>query len=287
VAADPHPDWLGGALTAPADHGPLEGFEVMYLVRASHRQATTLRMHLSDVGNSVVVVQGSGELWHVHVHLDHPAEALSELEMSQVCVRRLDSPRRAVGLVAATTAPQLLEPLAQAGAVAVLRANASTISRAVVDTGAADVIVLPCSSQAAEDAAVAKADPVVVSDGISVSVAPTHHDLAVYEAVGVLEAAGGWTPAEQLAAVRDLVAAETVHTVANGDMGAIEAEVHALATRLVALQPAVVSVLAGGTVGARRAARQLTALVRAANPAIETFIVVGGQPEPALVVSAQ
>ncbi|MGM0384670.1 MAG: DAK2 domain-containing protein, partial [Actinomycetota bacterium] len=140
-----HPDWLAAAPSVPGEYGPLEGFEVMYLVHASHRQATALRMHLSEIGNSVVVVQGAHELWHVHVHLDHPAQALSELPMSQVCVRRLDSPARRVGLVAVTTAPLLLEPLAQAGAVAVLGGNASTIARAVVDAASTDVMVLPCS----------------------------------------------------------------------------------------------------------------------------------------------
>lgn len=287
VPTTSHPEWLASARTAPTDHGPLEGYEVMYLVRASHRQATTLRMHLGQVGNSVVVVHGRSDLWHVHVHLDHPAQALSGLEMSQVCVRRLDAPKRRVGLVAATSAPQLLEPLAAAGAVAVLNAGAPTISRALVDTGAAETIVLPCSAHSAANAAAAKVDPVVVSDGITVTIAPTHHDLAVYEAVSVLAAAGDWDLADQLQAVRDVVASSTTYLIGSGDMGSLEAEVGALAARLVDLGPAVVSVLAGATVGARRAAAQLTSLVRAALPDVETFVLVGGQPEPALIISAQ
>jgi dihydroxyacetone kinase-like predicted kinase len=282
-----HPDWLAAAPSVPAHHGPLEGFEVMYLVQASHRQATALRMHLSEIGNSVVVVQGAHELWHVHVHLDHPAQALSELPMSQVCVRRLDSPDRRVGLVAVTTAPLLLEPLAQAGAVAVLGGNATTIARAVVDAGSTDVVVLPCSTAAAADAAAAGLDPVVRSEGLGVVVAPTHDDLAVYEAVGLLEAAVDGEVADHLATVREHVASTRTHAVPNGDTRALEADVHTLAGELVDAAPSLVSVLAGATVGARRAAKQLTALLRAANPTLETFIVVGGQSEPALLVSAQ
>lgn len=285
LEADPHPDWLGAAPSEPGEHAPLEGFEVMYLVHASHRQATALRMHLSEVGNSVVVVQGAHELWHVHVHLDHPAQALSELPMSQVCVRRLDTSRRRVGLVALTTAPQLLEPLALAGAVAVLGAAPTTIARAVVDSGARDVLVLPCSPAAAAEAATVGPDPVVVADGITVAVGPTRDDLAVYEAVALLEASVEADVPELLAATRELPT--RTHAVAGGDVRELEADVHALAREIAAAGAAVVTVLVGAVVGARRAAKQLTALLRAANPELETFIVVGGQPEPALLVSVQ
>lgn len=279
----PRPDWLGAAPSVPGEHGTLEGFEVMYLVRASHRQATALRMHLSEIGTSVVVVNGANELWHVHVHLEHPARALSELPMSQVCVRRLDAPRRHVGLVALTTAPSLLEPLARAGAVAVLGAEAATISRAVVDTGASDVLVLPCSAAAAAEGALASADTVVAADGIAVAVGPTRDDLAVYEAVGLLEAAADADIPELVATIRAAAASQTY--AISGDN--LEAAVEACAAAIAESAPSIVTVLVGATVAARRAARQLTALTEAAIPEIETFIVVGGQPEPALLVSVQ
>jgi hypothetical protein len=60
-----------------------------------------------------------------------------------------------------------------------------------------------------------------------------------------------------------------------------------LAARLAELRPGVVSVLVGGAVGAHRAASHLAALLRAAIPDVETFVLAGGQPEPALVVAAQ
>ncbi len=286
LAPSVHPDWLAAAPDEPHEHDRLEGFEVMYLVRASHRQATALRMHLSAIGNSVVVVQGAQELWHVHVHLEHPAQALSELPMSQVCVRPLDPPKRRVGIVAVTTAPQLLESLARAGAVAVLAADAATIARAVVDAGAGDVLVLPCSAAAAAEAATASGDAVVVADGYAVAVGPTLDDLAVYESVALLEAATESGVPELLAVVRDLVSART-HVVGNADPRSLEAEVHALARELASGVPAVVTVLVGAAVGARRAAKLLTALLEAASPELETFIVVGGQPEPALLVRVQ
>lgn len=287
VPVPDHPDWLAGAAAAPSDQGPLEGYEVMYVVRASHRQATALRMHLTEVGNSVVVVQGRSDLWHVHVHLEHPARALSQLEMSQVCVRRLDAARRSVGLVAATTAPQLLEPLAAAGAVAVLDAEPRTLTRAIIDAGAPAVIVLPCSADAAAGAAAAAVDPVVRAEGVEVAVAPTTDDLAVLEAVSVLSAAGEWELPAQLAALRDAVAHSTTFHVPNADERALEAEVAALAARVAELRPAVVSVLVGAAVGAHRAASHLAALLRAAIPDVETFVIAGGQQAPTLVVSAQ
>lgn len=283
----PHPDWLAGAAAAPSDHGPLEGFEVMYVVRASHRQATTLRMHLTEVGNSVVVVHGKSDVWHVHVHLEHPARALSDLPMSQVCVRRLDTPPREVGIVATTTAPQLLEPLAAAGAVVILGAEPHTVARAIIDTGAAEVIVLPCSDHAAASAAAARRDPVVLADGISVTLAPTSDDLAVLESVGILGGASWWTLADQLEAVRAAVEASATYRVEGADARTLEAEIGVLAARLAELRPGVVSVLVGGAVGAHRAASHLAALLRAAIPDVETFVLAGGQPEPALVVAAQ
>jgi len=185
-----------------------------------------------------------------------------------------------------TTAPQLLESLARAGAVAVLAADAATIARAVVDAGAGDVLVLPCSAAAAAEAATASGDAVVVADGYAVAVGPTLDDLAVYESVALLEAATESGVPELLAVVRDLVSART-HVVGNADPRSLEAEVHALARELASGVPAVVTVLVGAAVGARRAAKLLTALLEAASPELETFIVVGGQPETALLVRVQ
>lgn len=284
--APAHPDWYAAA-TAPAACAGLEGFEVMYVVHATHREATVLRLRLSRVGSSVVVVEGGAGRWHVHVHLDHPAQALAELEMSQVCVRRLDAPPRPVGIVAATTAPQLLEPLARAGAVAVLDPDDRTLARAVIDTGSQAVLVLPCSPAVSAAAAGAAGDPVVAADGIRVHLAPTSNDLAVLEALGVLGPAEGWGADQQLAAVTELVSATRVLTVPDCQGPRGEADLLAAAGDAIHGAPAVLSVLVGAAVGAHRAARRLTALVSARVPDVETYVVAGGQPAPDLVISAQ
>lgn len=287
VEAPPQRDWFGARAAVPAPYAALDGFEVMYVVRASHREATTLRLHLTRVGTSVVVVEGGDERWHVHVHLDHPADSLTALEMSQVCVRRLDASARPVGLVAATTAPQLLEPLARAGAVAVLAPQESTFARAVIDTGADTALILPCSPAATAAAAGAATDPVVLADGISVSLAPTSNDLAVLEAVGVLGPAEEWELSAQLAAIGELVTASRVLAVTDCQSPDIDAQLRHTAREAASGAPVVLSVLVGSAVGAHRTAKRLAALVTEQVPDVETYIVAGGQPTPDLLISAQ
>ena len=50
-------------------------FEVMYLLTADDENAPALRSELEEMGDSVVVVGGSG-LWHIHVHTDDAGAAV-------------------------------------------------------------------------------------------------------------------------------------------------------------------------------------------------------------------
>lgn len=50
-------------------------YEVMYLLHADDDAVTALRSRLAEMGESLVVVGGAG-LWHVHVHVDRPGEAV-------------------------------------------------------------------------------------------------------------------------------------------------------------------------------------------------------------------
>lgn len=50
-------------------------YEVMYLLDADETAVATLRARLAALGDSLVVVGGSG-LWHVHVHVDDPGAAV-------------------------------------------------------------------------------------------------------------------------------------------------------------------------------------------------------------------
>ncbi len=138
--------------------------------------APALRSGLQQVGDSVVVVGGadhevadaSGDLhglWQVHVHTDHPLEALHVLDrwdVGPVVVRCLShqvsavSTRAAgtsapVGVVACTASPGLVMDLARSGAVVVLRGDGaierSDLLRAVHETDAEHVVVLPADEQ--------------------------------------------------------------------------------------------------------------------------------------------
>ncbi|MFN8077048.1 MAG: DAK2 domain-containing protein [Kineosporiaceae bacterium] len=50
-------------------------YEVMYLLHAADDAVAALRARLAELGESLVVVGGAG-LWHVHVHVDRPGEAV-------------------------------------------------------------------------------------------------------------------------------------------------------------------------------------------------------------------
>lgn len=272
ISAQEDPEWFVAGVHAGLSEDDLADFEVMYLVRASHRDATTLRTRLSEIGNSVVVVGGTDQLWHVHVHLRHPADALSELPMNQVCVRTLEPGPRA--MVAATNAPHLLESLASAGAVAVLNPRADTFVRAVQDAGTESVTILPCSEESASAATAAV--EVAREDSIEVTVAATRDDLAVYEAA-VAQAVG---------AMPDADPARQVFRIDGLDPASVNASAEDAAAALVLARPGVVTVLVGSAYHSHQAARHLVALVRAGSPETETYVIPGGQRSPALLVSA-
>ncbi len=276
----PHPEWLD---VEALNEEEMPGFEVMYLVRATHREATDLRLRLGKVGDSVVVVAGAGQLWHVHVHLDHPADALADQEMSQVCVRRLDAPRRTVAVVAETVAPELLEPLAEAGAVAVLRAGPRTLARAVVDGGSPDVVVLTSSAQAASHAQAAGQDESVLADGVRVTVAPTSDDLTVLDAMLTLPDADA-DLATVLSAIDDVVAETSTFEILDPQD---DRELMDAAERACAGAPGVVSLLVGERVGAADGARRLAEMIAALAPEVETYVIPGGQTAPPLLVAAR
>nr|NLD41562.1 DAK2 domain-containing protein [Actinomycetales bacterium] len=326
VPTTPHDEWFPDPAEAPTEES-IPGYEVMYLLRADHREAAALRRHLSSVGEAVVVVRGAGDLWHVHVHLPHPQDALAEGSMSQVCVRRLDAPRRRIGVVAATTAPGLLEPLAEAGAVAVLGAGARTIARAVVDTGARDVVVLPCSDESAAAAAAASRDDGVVAEDVEVRVAGTHSNLAVYDAATVLTQRAEEYALEETVEHLHEVLATSWHVTCGTDAGELLAAAEALAAGFRADSPAaadtasgvggaptaaasttpgaastaaapartataggrieLLTVLAGGRPPATAAAQRLVALVRGRVPDVEAYVIEGGQAEAPLEAMAQ
>lgn len=162
---DGGPGHDGGAL--PGTDGE---FEVMYLVSRGGAPedavsggagavdvAGSVRAALSEVGESVAVVGAAG-LWHVHVHTDHPLEAVAVagrlgLAQGHVGVRHLAGQSGVhadhapdAGLVVVTRAPGLVADLARAGAVVVLAVGErdlhDALARAAEDTGADEVVAL-------------------------------------------------------------------------------------------------------------------------------------------------
>jgi len=177
------PDWLPAAAPhARGVHGSGGAYEVMLVVRTPQAGASddlggVLRERVGAVGDSVAVVGADG-VWHVHVHTDHPDLALAAADVGvreQVVVRLLDAPHGVGGdvdggaarwgLVVCTAAPALAAWYAAAGAVVLVATpeapvTAEHVARAVADTGAPDVALLPGGVVAA-DALVDHPGPVV------------------------------------------------------------------------------------------------------------------------------
>lgn len=175
--------WPSEHDTCQCESAPRGGgeFEVMYVYQATRREAIQMRQRLTEVGDSVAVVEGGDHHWHVHVHLDEPAAALpTSGETMQVIVRHLQPEDTRYGLVATTKAPGLLEDLARCGAITTLAPTHSALVRAIIDTGATEVTVLPASTRLARLAQGAKNDPLVLAEGIEVHIAPTDCDALVY-----------------------------------------------------------------------------------------------------------
>ena len=185
-------DWL--PTTAAQHTSPqLSGgaFEVMLLVSDDDRPdpeagvrdtGAELRRRMGGLGDSVAVVGGDG-WWHVHVHTDHPAAAIEAAAIGrreQVLVRLLTGVhaggsalhgrpdgRERWGVVVCTHAADLASWYASAGAVVLVRCpdapiEAQHLQRAVTDTGATHVALLPGTGVGAQEAAALTVPGVVV-----------------------------------------------------------------------------------------------------------------------------
>ena len=149
----------------PDSHRVDGEFEVMFLVDDDSPQAGgQLRARLQEIGSSVVVVGGAG-LWQVHVHCDDVLSALAVTEQHrrhQIAVHHLPTlvareQGRDIGLVLCTRSPGLAGELARSGAVVVVTQGDDSVSkeqiaRAVVDSGAREVVILTARPASRETA---------------------------------------------------------------------------------------------------------------------------------------
>ena len=336
LAGEPGEHQNGHAHGAHGAHGSVvDGeFEVMCVVRhtvsADDGPATSLeevapllRSGLQQLGDSVVVVGGADRrdpagdgsarrgTWQVHVHTDHPVEALRLLdrwEVGQVVVRCLAHQVSArggaeVGLVACTSAPGLVTDLARSGAVVVLRGSGPVeredLLRAVHETDAEQVLVLP-----ADEATLALARGLVDLSRPQVTVVASTSDLHVVAALSAwvsdaaAESAGLVARTAALSAMEAVVAsvravqvdaarpAELVDQVSRLLQGGARTHEPGPTVPAVPTSTTVLTVLAGDLVPAS----VLTDLVAHAErlaPGLEAVVLPSGRRSTALVIGAE
>ncbi|MCL3860538.1 DAK2 domain-containing protein [Actinotalea sp. K2] len=294
--------------------------------------APDLRRMLAAIGESVAVVGGRG-LWQVHVHTDHARSAIevaaaARIEHGTVHVRHLGSQagvhgarRPVLGLVAVTTAPGLVEDLARAGAVVLLRREGSDVDhddlrRAAQDTGAAHVLVLAAVGLVAGAAGGATPRP---SGSAASPVLDVHEGLTEVQVVtGVAtlaslttapevvdgsdadRTAGGAPPATAVAVVDALRHSTTtaLHDVLSRDV-LLDADAQRQTEQMLAVtidlmgrladtgrSPELVTVVRGaGT--EPRAVEGLRDRIGHDRPGVELLVLAGDQPGPHVVLGVE
>ena len=136
-------------------------YEVMYLLDATEAGIPTLKTTLGALGDSLVVVGGSG-LWNVHVHVDDVGAAIeagivagrpyrirvTHFAEQVAAARAKVGARKGRAVVAVAAGPGLSALFASAGATVIeggpaRRPSTGMILEAIHASGAAEVIVLP------------------------------------------------------------------------------------------------------------------------------------------------
>ncbi|HZQ30662.1 MAG TPA: DAK2 domain-containing protein [Mycobacterium sp.] len=155
------------ALSADADARPPH-YEVMYQISGSDQRLDALRQRLEELGDSVAIAGDGGERYSVHVHADDAGAAVeaalavgtpSNIQISTLrggaAPGRWTRKRAVLAVVDGEGAGQLFA----AEGAHILRCDgnnpdavtAKELTRAVVDTGAGQVVVLPNGYVAVEE----------------------------------------------------------------------------------------------------------------------------------------
>jgi len=315
--ASPGAEPDSGRGAEPARHGE---FEVMFVVESDVADlAPELSRRLQVLGESVAVVGGGG-VWQAHVHTDDPAAAVVAGALGvqrQITVRQLRphaadelagrarpepiEPASAdagpLGLVVGTRAPGLVRSLARTGAVVMVLTGApvtaSSVLRAVVDTGAARVAVLPGSPQACTAAlaaaGLAKAR-VQVFDAVD--------DMRVVAGLAAVVArrsaprgAADGAPAADIGVELDAIR-RAVGDVRTAELGAVDDEVVdgaaalTVADELLASGGEVLTLLRGAD--ARDGVMEaLLGHLAGTYPALEVVVLDGGQARPVVAMALE
>jgi dihydroxyacetone kinase-like predicted kinase len=290
----------------------------MFLLDAPGPAVGALRRRLDGLGESLVVV-GSEDLWHVHVHVDDAGAAIEAALAAgrphRIRITYLEPVLHGRGrrIVAVAHGPGVVE-LLQACAVTVVRAQAGLrpatgeLLEAIGQARAAEVIVLPSDGDtclvAEQAAAQARAD------GLRVSVIPTravvqtlaavavHDPEATFDeaVVAMTRAAGATRYAAVTVASRN--ALTTVGPCAPGDvLGLVDGDIVAIGTDVSAVARELLSgmLAVGGElvtlVPGEQADQPLRTGLRdwleSAFPLVEVVEHDGGQPLWPLIMGVE
>ncbi len=198
--------------TAGPEHPDLHedgpAYEVMYLLDADDERIPALKHALADLGDSLVVVGGSG-LWNVHVHVDDVGAAVEagieagrphrirvthfaeQVAAAGSRARAHAAARADRHVVAVAAGPGLASLFAEAGATVVPggpsgRPSTGMILEAIRASGAHEVVVLPNDAPTVR-AAQAAAQTAETDDGIRVAVIETESQVQGLAAMAVHE----------------------------------------------------------------------------------------------------
>ena len=298
-------DWLPTSVAHHTGSEPSGGaYEVMLLVSEEHAPdrpapvvdtGAELRRRMGALGDSVAVVGGDG-WWHVHVHTDQPAAAIAAAGLGrreQVLVRLLtgahaggsalpgrpDGQER-WGVVVCTAAPELAAWYGSAGAVVLVRCPEAPVrslhlQRAVTDTGATHVALLPGTGVSTQEVAALSAPGVVVEVLAAVD--------EVRTVVACLAFAGAGPTSRGCSAARAALERLTVHPVDVASGGTVRGAVDAL-TRTPRAVPAESLTVLVQDVPDDDLLAELTAYLEDHHPGVEATVVGPTGQGPSLVL---
>lgn len=309
----------------------LEGpsYEVMYLLDAEDTAIPVLKKALAGLGDSLVVV-GSERLWNVHVHVDDVGAAIeagieagrpyrvrvthfADQLVQQDREARRHTTRTGRKVVAVAAGPGLAALFEEAGAVVVLggpgrRPSTGQILDAIMQCGAAEVVVLPNDADSIRVAEIA-ARTAEENGEVRVEVIASHAQVQGLAAIAVHEPGRTFDQdvREMTATARHArhgaitIAARQAMTMAGpcepgdvlgviaGDFAVVGQDAHTVAVdvieRLLGGGGELVTIVAGS--GGEEVAASAAAYVEATHPAVDVTVYDGGQERYPLLVSVE
>ncbi|MEO5663117.1 MAG: DAK2 domain-containing protein [Nocardioides sp.] len=303
-------------------------YEVMYLLDADETAIPVLKKALAALGDSLVVV-GSDRLWNVHVHVDDVGAAIEAgieagrpyrvrvthfaEQIAEATEARRHTTRSGRKVVAVAAGPGLAALFEGAGAVVVAggpgqRPSTGQILDAIMQCGAAEVVVLPNDADSVRVAEIA-ARTAEETGEIRVEVVASQAQVQGLAAIAVHEPGRTFDQdvREMTATARHArhgavtVAAKQAMTMAGpcepgdvlgviaGDFAIVGHDAHTVAVdiieRLLGGGGELVTIVAGA--GGEEMAAGAAAYVESTHPAVDVVVYDGGQDRYPLLVSVE